>query len=469
MNVQGLSLEHENAFQELIQTLSFKSSRNLLRRRYYDGKNLLRDLGISIPPSLRSVETVVGWPAKGVDVLARRIVFDSFSLAGGDPASLGVNELWDANRLDIEAPQAHTSALVTTPAFLAVTAGDVPSGEPAVLVTARSAQFATGIWDWRRRGLRSALSVVSVDQYGAPDYWVMYLPDTAIIARRSGSVWDLRESRHTLGHVPVEALVFRPELDRPFGHSRISRAVMSLTDSAVRTLLRTEVSAEFYSAPQRYALGVNDDQFTDKDGNPIPAWQSILGRMLAIGKDEDGDVPTVGTFAQQTMTPHIEQLQSLAAQMAAETDIPPDTLGILQDNPPSQEAMDERKEELRLTAESCITSFGAAWERTVRTGLSMLDSSPSALAEYAKLRANFRNPGTPSMASAADATVKLVGAGVLQPDSEVTYDGLNFSEAQREVLRAEARRRRSSSMLTALSNAAPPASAPAQVPSGIPA
>jgi len=462
VDVPGLGLEHERALEVLLMQIMQKSSRNALRRRYYDGKNALRDLGIAIPPQLRKVETVVGWPAKGVDVLSRRITFDSFSLAGGDPASLGVDALWDANRLDIEAPQAHTSALIHSAAFLATTTGDVQSGDPAVLITARSAQYATGIWDQRRRGLSSALSIISIDALGRPDYMVMYLPDTAIIMRREGMNWDLRESRHALGHVPVEPLVFRPELDRPFGHSRISRAVMSLTDSAVRTLLRTEVSAEFYSAPQRYALGADENSFIDASGNQIPAWQAIIGRMLAIGRDEDGNVPTVGQFPQQSMAPHIEQMRELASLFAAETDLMPDTMGVIQENPSSAEAIEQRKEELRLTAEACITSFGASWERTMRTGLTMLDSSPAALAEYARLRANFRNPSTPSMASSADATTKLVAAGVLSPTSEVTYDGLNFSERQREILRAEARRARSTTMLASLT-----APVPAMVPDGI--
>jgi hypothetical protein len=232
---------------------------------------------------------------------------------------------------------------------------------------------------------------------------------------------------------------------------------MSLTDSAVRTLLRTEVSAEFFSSPQRYALGADETSFVDASGNPIPAWQAIMGRILAIGRDENGEVPEVGTFPQQSFTPHIEQMRELASLFAAETDMMPDSLGVIQDNPSSAEAIDQRKEELRLTAESCITTFSSAWERVARTGLLMLDSSPAAVAEAAKLRANFRNPATPSMASSADATTKLVASGVLSPSSEVTYDGLGFTESQREVLRSEARRERSSEMLSKLIAPAPAA------------
>lgn len=462
--IPGLGLAHERTLQTLLTQLEQKSPRNALRRQYYDHKNVLRDLGIAIPPQLRTVETVVGWPAKAVDALARRVVLDGFSLAGGEVANLGLDGIWDANRLDIEAPQAHTSSLIHSTAFLAVTAGDVAAGEPEQLITARSAQFGTGIWDTRRRGISSYLSVLSTDDKGRIDALAMYLPDTVVIARREGNAWDLRESRHTLGRVPVEPLVYKPMLDRPFGSSRISRAVMALTDSAVRTLLRTEVSAEFYSAPQRYVLGADENAFVDADGNPIPAWQAVLGRMLAIGTGDGDAPPTVGQFAQQSMQPHVDQMRSLASLFAAETNLPVSALGIVQDNPSSAEAIYAAKEELVTEAEFCQTTFGAAWERTARTALTMLDSSPAAVAEYARLRARWRNAATPSLAAAADATVKLVQGGVLAADSEVTYDGLNFSESQREHLRSEARRTRATSLLSGLAPVAPVVAAPDGIP-----
>ena len=59
----------------------------------------------------------------------------------------------------------------------------------------------------------------------------------------------------------MEPLVYRPSLDRPFGKSRITRAVMSITDSAVREALRTEVSAEFFTTPQKYLLGADEELF----------------------------------------------------------------------------------------------------------------------------------------------------------------------------------------------------------------
>lgn len=437
IRVPQLSEADQDVLTGLLHQMARTTTRNLLRRRYYDHKNVLKDLGIAIPPALKSVETVVGWPSKAVDVLARRVRLEGFHLTGLDLDSTEFGVILDDNRTILEAEQAITSALVMAPAFLSVSAGDSAAGEPRALITARSALFATGQWDGRRRCLKSGLSITSVDSAtGQPDGFVMHLPNQTIICRRSGVSWDVRQVTHDLG-VPMEPLPFRPELDRPFGRSRITRGVMSITDRAVRTALRSEVSAEFFSAPQRYALGADEQTFTDSDGNQIPGWVSIIGRLLTISKDEDGDLPTVGQFTQQSFTPHLDHMRELAAEFAAETDLMPDTLGVIQDNPSSSEAIDQRKEELRLTAESCIGTFGAAYNRTARTVLAMMDGSPAAMAQWRKVRSTWRNPATPSRASAADATVKLVQSGILPATSEVTYDGLNLTDDQRRILRDE--------------------------------
>ena len=41
----------------------------LLRDAYFNGEQLVRDLGISIPPQLKGLHTVIGWPRVGVESL----------------------------------------------------------------------------------------------------------------------------------------------------------------------------------------------------------------------------------------------------------------------------------------------------------------------------------------------------------------------------------------------------------------
>lgn len=456
LSIPGLSHSDQNVLTELVNQLEAKRSRNRVRAQYYDAKYVLRDMGISIPPQMRRTEMVLGWPAKAVDVLARRCNLDGFVIPGGSAEDLGIPAMWRENRMDLEAPQAHTSAFIHSVAFVATTLGDVQSGEPAVLITARDAMSGTGLWDPRRRRLRAALSIVEyLPNSSEPSYFVMYLPDRVLTFTRSASgKWSIDTRRHGLGRVPVEPLVYQPRLGRPFGQSRISRAVMSITDSALRTALRSEVSAEFYSSPQRYLLGADPSAFEDKDGNLKSGWEAIMGRMLTVSRDENDDIPTVGQFQQATMQPHTDQLRSWASLFAGETSLPLSSLGVVQDNPSSAEAIYAAKEELVVEAEYADDSFGAGWTKAVITGIQLRDGLSEVPDELLKLRAKWRDPATPSRAAAADAVTKQVQAGILPPDSEVTYEQLGYDETTIARLVSDKRRAEGRGILDRLTQAA---------------
>lgn len=414
-----------------------KVRRNQLRMTYYDGKNRLRDLGISIPPQLKSVETVVGWPAKAVDSLAHRIVFDGFVLPGDQEDPYGLSAAFADNQMAMELPQAITSSLIHAVAFISTTHGDVEAGQPEVLVQARSGMYGTGIWDRSARALSSALSVAAVDADSVPTELVMHLPDrVGHIVRGAGGRWSAAWRRNPVGRVLVEPLVYRPDLDRPFGRSRISRPVMSITDEAVRTVLRTEVSAEFYTAPQRYALGLEEDAF----GDGGPGWKSILGRMFTVGKDEAGDLPVVGEFKQMTMQPHTDMLRSIASRFAGETSLPLGSLGIVQDNPSSAEAIYAAKEDLVIEAQDAGLSFGSRLARVGQNIVMLRDGLTTPPDELRWLEVNWQNPATPSVVSAADAVVKQVAAVPWLAESPLILKRMGYNQAEIVQLLADKRR-----------------------------
>ena len=113
--VAGLPDAYREELGLLFSQLQAKQARNRVRRRYYDYKAGLKDLGISIPPSMRSVETVIGWSAKGVEGLVKRSVLDGFTTpAGVDADSIGLTEVWESNRLGVESRMAHTDAAVAS-------------------------------------------------------------------------------------------------------------------------------------------------------------------------------------------------------------------------------------------------------------------------------------------------------------------------------------------------------------------
>jgi hypothetical protein len=425
-------LEHheQDTLDVLLTQLGAKAARNRLRAAYYDGKNAVRDLGISTPPNFRRIATVLGWSAKAVDILNRRCNLDGFVVPGASVDDFGMDVLWSDNFLDTEAAQAGVSSLIHSTAFLVATQGDVDAGEPAALITAKDALSGTGEWDRRRRALRSFLSIIDTDDEGKPTEMVLYLDGVNVSMTKQVGRWAVERRRHSYG-VPVEPLAYQPRLGRPFGSSRISRAVMSLHDSAIRTVIRSEVTAELYSVPQRVLLGADESAFKNADGTVKTAWQAVLGRVWAIPDDGESENPRadVKEFSQGSQEPHVQQLRAWAQLFAGETSIPISSLGISTDaNPASAEAYHASREDLISEAEGTTDGWTPAWRRTAIRGLQMLNGWDTVPDEVRKLQPKWRSPSTPSRAAAADAAAKTLDKFPWLAETELGLELYGFDQ-----------------------------------------
>jgi hypothetical protein len=426
---------------ELWKVWTYKLRRNLIRAQYYDQHNVLKDLQIAIPPHLTNLELVLGWPAKAVDVLARRCKLDGFVVPGVDDDPFGVKDLWRDNDMHIELPQTLTSAFVHSCAFLTVTQGDASMGEPEVLISTQSALYASGLWDARRRRLRAALTITDMDDIGRVTAWALFMYGVTITARCIGERWQVERYTHTLDRLPVELIPYKPRLDRPFGCSRISRTVMGLSDSALRTLFRMEVHAEFFSSPQRYAMGADESMFVDADGNPLNQWEAILGRVWAAGRDPDtGDVPQLGQFAQASPQPHTEQLRSLAAMFCSETSLPLNALGIVQDNPSSADAIEAAERDLIIEARFAMDCFGPRLARAMATAVQIRDNLDTAPEELRHLDVLWRDPENPPQSAAGDFLIKTVQAMPWLAESKVPLEQLGWDATTVERAWADKRK-----------------------------
>ena len=431
--VYGLDQDEVRMFTELCRVWSERLSRNSRRLTYYQSKNRLDDLGISIPPTLTDVETAVGWPAKAVDALAARSVFDGFTFGGEEDA--GLSRILDENDFAEQYQEAVTSELVTSPAFVTVTKGQ--GDEPEVITSFYSALNACALWDWRRRRVRCGFTITDYDEtqlYGSiPSRLNFYTEGNVFDCWRSrNGRWSTRRMDNPQGRPLMEALCYRPSLDRPFGKSRISRAVMSITDSAVRSALRAEVSAEFYTSPQRYLLGADENTFKDDpDGKKLKMW---LGVVQVFTTNSEGEAPQYGQLPAMSMQPHVDYMRSLAARFAGETGIPVSMLGVIHDNPSSAEAMYAASEELIIEAEALNRTNGRALRNVarlataVRQGKTVAELTPDELS----VRPNFKNPMRPSIASTADAMVKVAGVLPEFAGTDVFWEQLGFSEDVRD-------------------------------------
>jgi hypothetical protein len=239
--------------------------------------------------------------------------------------------------------------------------------------------------------------------------------------------------------------------------------VRSITDNALRTVVRGELSAEFFSAPQRYLMGADEAMFKDSDGNPISQWEAFIGRIFAVPMYEDPDggqhMPVAGTFPASDPNAAQMYLRGLAQQFAGETDIPVASLGVSQEsNPASADAIDASRDDLVYLAEDACDTVGAAVDRLMVSAVMLRDGRSDVPRSLRKLRSQWRNPRTYTRAAIADAGQKLIAAVPWLAETEVGLARLGLSKD--EIERALAERDAAQARLKA-SQPAPEPSAPA--------
>lgn len=318
--------------------LADKQTRVLLRYKYYEMKNNTQDFSSLAPEKFKGLKETVGWCAKAVDSLADRLQFDEFQ---NDEFNL--SEIFLSNNQDILIDSAVLSALISACSFVYIREDN---RYPRLQVIDGS--NATGIIDPVTNLLTEGYAVLERDSMGVVKTEAYFMAGMTEIYSHGVLVQRIPNAAPYALLVPI---IYRPDAKRPFGHSRISRACIAYTQTALRTIKRSEVSAEFYSFPQKYVLGLSEDaEFNNR--------LATISSFLNFTKDGDGDHPIVGQFQQQSMTPYTEQLRTLASLFAGETGLTLDDLGFATENPSSAEAIKAGHENLRLTARKAQRTFG---------------------------------------------------------------------------------------------------------------
>jgi Phage portal protein, SPP1 Gp6-like len=454
IHISDLTHDEQSALNELVVQWRAKRPRNALRSAFYDMKNSERHLmGQTVPSVVRRRRFVLGWSAIAVDKLNRRCNLDNFyDASGNDLGSLGLTDLMRDNRLVSEISQAGVSSLIHAVSWLVTTQGDVESGEPEVLINARDALTATGMWDVRRRAVRSFLSISEFDDRGEPTAMTMYLPNLNVILSREDGGWTVDRRPHVYG-VPVDPLRYNPRLGREFGRSRITRTVMSLHSQALAAMIRADVNGEAYSLPRYVLLGATEEAFRNADGSHKPTWQAAWDAVWAVGDDEDASNPRadVKQFNGQSPEPQNAHLRMLAQMFSGETGISIGELGIIGDsNPTSAEALTVAKDDLIAEAEQTTDNWSPDLSSAVTRALAMLNGE---LPDDLDLRPVFRNPMFVSRAAAADAGSKVIDKFPWLAETEVGLELAGLTPAQ--IRRALAERRKAEgtrSVLEALRN-----------------
>ncbi len=372
--------------------LLIKRARVNVRYKFYEMKNIVQDFNISTPPDLRAWMGCLGWCAKAVDSLSDRLSFREFS-----EDNFNLTEIFNLNNPDTLFDSVILGALISACDFVYIS----PDADGYPRLQAIDGSNATGKIDPVTGLLTEGYAVLERDDYNNP-ILEAYFTGEATIYYRKGCKPEI--VKHSVGYPLLVPVIYRPDAVRPFGHSRISRACMSIVGSAVRTVKRSEIAAEFFSYPQKYVSGL------DSDAERMDKWKSTMAAMLAFTKDEDGDHPVVGQFAAQSMEPHLAQLKMFAGLFAGETGLTLDDLGFATDNPSSSDAIKAAHENLRLAARKAQRGFGRDFLNIGFLAACLRDDYPYKRQQFYKTKAKWEplfEPDISQLAGIGDAIGKL--------------------------------------------------------------
>ena len=393
--------------------LDTKRSRVLLRYDYYEQKNTAPDLRISTPQGMEWFATVNGWCAKAVDNLADRLQFDRF-----DNDNFEFQSMFDQNNPDIFFDDAMLSALISSCCFVLVTRGVETQVGKRIRFQVIDGSNATGIIDDFTKLLTEGYAVLDRDDSRSPIRWAYCTPGRTEIYEK-GKRDPVAVENFKSPYCALVPIIYKPDSKRQFGHSRISRACMDYAKSAMRTVKRSEISAEFYSFPQKYATGLSED------AEMLNTWQASMSALLTFTKDEDGDKPTLGQFQMASFTPHFEQLRAIASMFAGETGLTLDDLGFSTTNPSSAEAIKAGHETLRLMAAKAQRCFGVGFKNVGYMGACIRDDQAYYREEVFETKVLWKPTFEPDAAM-----LSSIGDGVLKLNQAMENGG-SFIDAER--------------------------------------
>lgn len=434
LNYVYLRQDEEITLRRIIARLEAVSAHNNGRQQWYDAQKRVVNLGVSLPKrTFDGLVMLCGWPALAVDALEERLNVSAAVTPGLKDGPF--SQIWAESGLDDVYSPAHLEALIQGVAFLA----SLPQGMGEdVRVFPLDPVSTSGIFDPLSRQLTSA-ATVSRDEQGRVKSATLFTAEESLQVEATSGRWKIVDVvEHGLGRVPVRPMVNRPRLQRQWGRSELTAPLLAYTRAAIRTLIRSEISSEFFSAPQRWALGLSQDAFVGPDGSPLSALQTYLGHLLSIGDDEtnpDYKRPEFGEFKAASPEPFIQMIRMYSMLVSGESAVPPQYLGFVTENPASADQIRAVEARLVLRAERRQRAFGAAWRAAILDAVEM--SGVSLTDELRRSHILWGDAATPTRAATTDAVVKQIQVGALPATAPTTYRLLGHPEpVVRELVQA---------------------------------
>lgn len=456
-NVVGLGEAEQKQLSDLIRVYEDHVSKNEQKNRYYEGHIPLDEvnLGIALPDGLKDLEIGCSWGAKCVDVLAARSMFTGFVGANGTEVE-SLTQMVQGNRLIAEYIKACRDELKYGATFATLSADPVIGCK----IRFHSPQTAAALWDGDKGRISCGFAVIDTvrdeddDATWVPSIVYLYTDDAIWDMRRDGTVWTATPYRHRMGRPLMEPFIWNATSNKPFGRSRIKEPVRRLIQGYVRTIANATIGLEFSTTPQKYLLGITDEQY---DAVVNQKFKQYVGSILASTVNpETGEKPSFGQLVQGTISPHVEMLRVLATQFSAATGLMVSDTGVVNDaNPTSSDAILAQSQTLVAMAEQLNVGNGDSLRTVALMALAIMrNKSLSDLTpEEADVIAHFRNPAMPSISATADAAIKIAQARENFANTDTFLEMVGFDQADIRRIRAQEQRARGVAALQEIENA----------------
>ena len=453
--VQGLTPEEGRQLQELAQVYEYHRSRNALKDKYYEGHVTLNDvnLGIALPQGLKNLEVGCSWGQKAVDALACRSMFDGF--VGSGQAAQAVERLVTGNRLLAEYGKACRDELKYGCAFVTLSA-DKALG---CRIRFHSPASAAALWSGEKGRIDCGLAIIdTVRDEKDRDTWRphlvnLYTDQAVIVLTARQGRWTARRYPHKMGRPLMEPMIWNATTGKPFGRSRLKGSVRSLIDDYIRIAANAAIALEFDTTPQKYLLGLTDEQYDAVISNKFK--QYIGAIIAATSNPETGENPVFGQLAQGSLQPHVDKMRLTATQFSAATGLTITDVGIVNDaNPTSSDAILAQSQTLVLMAQQLNAGNGEALRVVIQMAQAIARNvTPEELTEEERdVMAHFKNPAMPSVAVTADAALKIASARQEFASTDTFLEMIGFDQADIRRIKAQEQRVRGQQLLAEVEN-----------------
>lgn len=423
----NLDNEHKKQVEFLLDRLRKKSVNVRIKYQYYNAENSYVDFGISVPVKMMNSKPGIGWASRAVNTLSDRVVFDGFA-----NDTFGINELFDEINAKRVLNKAKKDAHIAGVSFVAIS--ETPNGVALIPFTASEA---TGVIDDNTGLLSYGLAVLSwtgddalaQSSVSEPKDYVVFTPEATTIYKNK-KIDSI--TKNPTGRTMLHALTHGATASQPLGRSRITKTVRRIVQEVARVKRRYEIAGEFYSTPQRYVLGTEQD-FTQEQKNKL---DSTIGKAWVFSKDDDGDKPEIGQLAQMSINQFEDNKKGLARDFCAETALTLRNLGYETANPTSAESLSAMSDDLLLEARASQDEMGEQIKQiaiSIRLTLNKSDKVPE---DLENIKAAWRPIFQVDVGAAGDAVYKLIQAMPELAGSVQIYQMLGMGVREAESLKA---------------------------------